>query len=147
MARRTGVSRRLLRYYEEQSLLRPTRLANGYREYSDSDVVAVRNIRAMLAAGLSTVAIARLIDCFHDDDQEIVPASCPELINSLNRERARVAEAISDLRASQQALDALFAAAMRVSTDPETTAEMGSTSHLIHPGGSPDFLEENGAIS
>lgn len=31
MARRTGVSERLLRYYEEQGLLTPTRLPSGYR--------------------------------------------------------------------------------------------------------------------
>lgn len=46
LERATGVNRRLLRYYEEQGLLRPTRLANGYREYSESDVTSVRHIRA-----------------------------------------------------------------------------------------------------
>ncbi|GAA5178872.1 hypothetical protein GCM10023322_07070 [Rugosimonospora acidiphila] len=52
LARETGVSERLLRYYEEQGLLRPVRLANGYREYDESDVTTVSHIRALLAAGL-----------------------------------------------------------------------------------------------
>jgi hypothetical protein len=38
LRRRTGVSERLLRYYEEQGLLRPQRRPSGYREYDDSDV-------------------------------------------------------------------------------------------------------------
>lgn len=35
LARRTGVSVRALRYYEEQGLLVPARAANGYREYTE----------------------------------------------------------------------------------------------------------------
>ncbi|MFE5845821.1 MerR family DNA-binding transcriptional regulator [Streptomyces niveus] len=35
LARETGVSRRLLRDYEEQGLRRPARLGNGYRDYAD----------------------------------------------------------------------------------------------------------------
>ncbi|MFC6005361.1 MerR family transcriptional regulator, partial [Streptomonospora nanhaiensis] len=67
LERRTGVSQRLLRYYEEQGLLRPLRLPNGYREYGAADVAAVRHIRAMLAAGLPTAVIGRLLDCVHDE--------------------------------------------------------------------------------
>ncbi|WP_329103239.1 MerR family DNA-binding transcriptional regulator [Micromonospora sp. NBC_01699] len=36
LSRRTDVHERLLRYYEQQELLRPTRCPSGYREYSDS---------------------------------------------------------------------------------------------------------------
>jgi DNA-binding transcriptional MerR regulator len=35
LAERTGVSRRLLRSYEEQELLVPSRALNGYREYGE----------------------------------------------------------------------------------------------------------------
>jgi len=35
LATRTGVPTRMLRYYEEQGLITPRRLANGYREYDD----------------------------------------------------------------------------------------------------------------
>jgi hypothetical protein len=38
LSRRTRVSERLLRYYEEQGLLRPGRRPSGYREYGDADV-------------------------------------------------------------------------------------------------------------
>ena len=39
---RTGVSRRALRYYEEQGLLLPQRQANGYRSYSDDAPLRVQ---------------------------------------------------------------------------------------------------------
>ncbi|MFG1701637.1 MerR family transcriptional regulator [Nonomuraea sp. M3C6] len=111
LAHETGVSRRLLRYYEEQGLLRPLRLPNGYREYGESDVAAVRHIRTMLAAGLPTAVIARLLDCVHDDGDRMVPTACPGMVTNLRRERRRIAETIERLQTSQQALDTMLAAA------------------------------------
>lgn len=61
LSRRTGVSGRLLRYYEEQGLLYPQRRSSGYREYREGDVAAVRQIRALLAAGLGTPLIAGVL--------------------------------------------------------------------------------------
>ncbi|WP_371785226.1 MerR family transcriptional regulator [Streptosporangium subroseum] len=113
VARRTGVSQRLLRYYEEQGLLRPVRLANGYREYTESDATTVGHIRALLAAGLPTAVITQVLHCVHDEDERLVPSMCPGMISHLRRERARTAEAIMQLQASQQALDTLLAAALR----------------------------------
>jgi DNA-binding transcriptional MerR regulator len=110
LARETGVSGRLLRYYEEQGLLRPVRLANGYREYTESDIVAVSHIRSLLAAGLTTTAIAQVLHCVHDDGERLTPSACPGMVNHLERERARIAEAIAQLGTAQQALDTLLAA-------------------------------------
>ncbi|RBQ21060.1 MerR family transcriptional regulator [Spongiactinospora rosea] len=115
LAHRTGVSKRLLRYYEEQGLLRPVRLANGYREYAESDVTAVRHIRALLDAGLPTVVIARLLDCVHDDGERLVPAACPGMVDNLRRERRRIAATIDRLQSSQQVLDGMLAVALRSS--------------------------------
>ncbi|MFC7104329.1 MerR family transcriptional regulator [Nonomuraea rubra] len=63
LVRRTGVSERLLRYYEEQGLLHPSRLPSGYREYTEAHVETVRRIRCLLAAGLSTSTIATVLPC------------------------------------------------------------------------------------
>ncbi|WP_433173851.1 MerR family transcriptional regulator [Actinoallomurus sp. CA-150999] len=112
LAQRTGVSRRLLRYYEEQGLLRPVRLANGYREYGEADVEAVRHIRILLAAGLPTTVIARVLHCVHEEGERLVPSACPGMISNLRRERGRIAESISRLEASQQAIDAMLTAAL-----------------------------------
>ncbi|GIH77184.1 MerR family transcriptional regulator [Planobispora longispora] len=108
LALETGVNRRLLRYYEEQGLLRPVRLANGYREYARADVATVRHIRALLAAGLPTAVIARLLRCVHDDEELIAAAACPAFIEDVRRERARVTETIAQLRSSRRALDAIL---------------------------------------
>ena len=112
LADKTGISRRLLRYYEEQGLLQPLRHSNGYREYSEADVAAVRHIRALLAAGLPTTVIARLLHCVHDDGERIVPSACPGMISNLQTERHRISEAITQLQSSQQVLDTLLAAVM-----------------------------------
>jgi DNA-binding transcriptional MerR regulator len=110
LARESGVSRRLLRYYEEQGLLRPVRLPNGYREYGESHVAVVRHIRTMLAAGLPTAVIARILDCVHDDDGgRMVPTACPGMEANLRRERERIAETIQRLQTSQHALDTMLA--------------------------------------
>lgn len=113
LAHTTGVSRRLLRYYEEQGLLRPLRLTNGYREYSETDVAAVRHIRALLAAGLPTTVIARLLHCVHDDGERLIPSTCPGMVADLQRERRRITEAITQLQSSQQVLDTMLTAALR----------------------------------
>lgn len=109
MVHRTGVSERLLRYYEEQGLLAPTRLASGYRVYGDADVDTVRRIRILLAAGLPTVTIARVLPCVRDDGPTLAPV-CPDLVAQLRRERERITHAIENLRASQGILDTVIAA-------------------------------------
>lgn len=48
------------------------RLANGYRECSESDIAVVYRIGVMLAVGVPIAAIARLLDCSHDDGERLV---------------------------------------------------------------------------
>ncbi|MGI5171340.1 MerR family transcriptional regulator [Spirillospora sp. CA-253888] len=122
LADRAGVSRRLLRYYEEQGLLRPLRLANGYREYDESDVATVRHIRVLLAAGLPTAVIARLLDCVHDEGERVVPSACPGVVANLQRERGRITEEIARLESSRRTLDTILAAALE---RPDDIREQG----------------------
>jgi DNA-binding transcriptional MerR regulator len=110
LSRRTGVHERLLRYYEEQNLLRPRRRSSGYREYDEADVVTVRRIRGLLAAGLNTAAIATVLPCLRDEEEHLVP-TCPDLLADLARERDRITQAITDLQTSRAALDRVIAAA------------------------------------
>ncbi|MEV6978584.1 MerR family transcriptional regulator [Kitasatospora sp. NPDC093806] len=102
LARLTGVSTRLLRYYEEQGLLEPARSTGGYREYGEEDGVRVRQIRSLLAAGLSTRVIASILPCAHGP----IPAleACPDLLGTLRGELAELDTRIGELTRSRNAL-------------------------------------------
>ncbi|MEF9982479.1 MAG: MerR family transcriptional regulator, partial [Glutamicibacter sp.] len=52
LANRTGVPTRMLRYYEEQGLITPLRLENGYRDYDEYLVERVLKIRRLLDSGV-----------------------------------------------------------------------------------------------
>lgn len=104
MVRQTGVSERLLRYYEEQGLLAPTRLPSGYRVYCDSDVDTVRRIRILLTAGLTTQTIAKVLPCVREENRKLVPV-CSDLVAELRQERERITQTIDDLKASRSMLD------------------------------------------
>ncbi|MFD6161266.1 MerR family transcriptional regulator [Nocardia sp. NPDC060256] len=80
LARRTAVSTRLLRYYEEQGLLLPQRDSLGYRSYAESAPGQVHLIRDMLAAGLSTEDIRSLLPCASDQVNKWIRA-CDESID------------------------------------------------------------------
>jgi DNA-binding transcriptional MerR regulator len=107
LARRTGTSPRALRYYEEQDLLRPDRSASGYRDYDERTVHAVRHIRLLLSAGLGTTAIAEILPCIPDDTTVLAP-TCPELLDGLGQERARITRSIDKLIAAREILDRLI---------------------------------------
>ena len=110
LQRRTGVSHRLLRYYEDQQLLRPERRPSGYRVYSEADVVTVQHIRNLLAAGLSTATIADLLPCMGTDGERLI-ADCPELLVDLHLERERISAAIDELMTARDTLDAVISTA------------------------------------
>lgn len=110
MARHTGVSERLLRYYEEQGLLKPHRRSSGFREYSQEDVLTVRYIRTLLAAGLSTHAIAELMPCMIGDGGLPEPIRT-DMLSVLHRERQRISDTAAGLMAARDVLDTVIVAA------------------------------------
>jgi DNA-binding transcriptional MerR regulator len=120
MVARTGVSERLLRYYEDQGLLRPDRLPSGYREYAESDVEVVRRIRDLLAAGLSTATIARVLPCVTED----LAPTCPLLVDELHQERDRISASIAAMEESRRLLDRVLSKRLvsSVTDSGQTTA-------------------------
>ncbi|MGK5732026.1 MerR family transcriptional regulator [Streptomyces sp. URMC 124] len=112
MSRRTGVSKRLLRYYEEQGLLRPGRRSSGYREYGEEDVHRVRFIKVLLAAGLGTRTVAGLMPLLPGPCRAAEGPAGPGALTRLRRERRRISDAVTDLLAAREALDAVIAAAV-----------------------------------
>ncbi|MBF6055677.1 MerR family transcriptional regulator [Streptomyces eurocidicus] len=85
VARRSGVSARMLRHYESLGLVRPTgRTEGGYREYSGEDVRRVFHIESLRSLGLSLREVGSALD-----DPGFAPA---ELVGDLvRRTRERIA--------------------------------------------------------
>jgi DNA-binding transcriptional MerR regulator len=106
------VSVRSLRYYEEQRLLQPRRSSSGYRLYDDDEVTRVQRIQALLAAGLSTRKIERVLPCLLQHDEGLA-LSCGELYDDLVAERDGLLRRIDTLRASVDALSAVISSSPR----------------------------------
>ncbi|MEU6340911.1 MerR family DNA-binding transcriptional regulator [Streptomyces sp. NPDC046977] len=54
LADKTGVTPRMLRYYEQQGLLTPWRGSNGYRQYGKAELALVLHLRELIESGLPT---------------------------------------------------------------------------------------------
>jgi DNA-binding transcriptional MerR regulator len=92
LSRRTGVSARLLRYYEEQELLHSERDPNGYRSYAEDAPERVAKIREFLEAGLPTKAIRELMPCSSSDGIKHCERSRTVLSGGLDRLDEQIAE-------------------------------------------------------
>lgn len=63
VARRSGISARMLRHYDRIGLLRPSqRSSNGYRRYAPADVERLFRVEGLRSLGLSLKEIARALD-------------------------------------------------------------------------------------
>ncbi|MFC3493100.1 MerR family transcriptional regulator [Glycomyces rhizosphaerae] len=110
LARRTGVSERSLRYYEQQGLLESGRTPGGHREYAERAVDRVVRIQIMYAAGLSSRTIADMLPCMHDDGGPN-EATTETLAAELRIERERIDGQIADLLRTREILDEVIEAA------------------------------------
>jgi DNA-binding transcriptional MerR regulator len=111
LARLTGVSVRLLRYYEEQGLLTSRRAGVGHRHYTADAVATVARIRALLAAGLPTKVIRDVLPCAVGDGPEVDACVQDLLRRQLRDLDARIAE----LQAARASLGDLLDASERAS--------------------------------
>ncbi|MBU3064304.1 HEAT repeat domain-containing protein [Nocardia sp. NEAU-G5] len=88
VARRSGVSARMLRHYDALGLVRPTgRTVGGYREYRPADIRRIFQVEGLRSLGLSLREIGRALD-----DPGFAPSALVgDLIRNtedrLNRER------------------------------------------------------------
>lgn len=57
---RTGMARANIRYYESEGLIHPQRLPNGYRDYSEEDLVALEKIKLLRELGVEINTIRLL---------------------------------------------------------------------------------------
>ncbi|MGK3944942.1 MerR family transcriptional regulator [Streptomyces sp. RP5T] len=105
LARKTGVTPRALRYYEEQNLLVSERSDSGQRHYAETAVDQIRLILELYAAGLSSRTIAELTPCVIDGK------ATSELLDRLALERDRINQHIADLTRTRDRLDSVITGA------------------------------------
>ncbi|WP_431964694.1 MerR family transcriptional regulator [Nocardia sp. bgisy134] len=115
LSRRTGVNAHQLRYYEAQGLLEADRGANGYREFDESAVLRVKQIRHLLRAGLSSEDIAYLLPCAVGEAPEL--PGCPELLAAMRSRLKRLNDQMDRLARSRDALTGYIDAAERMGGD------------------------------
>lgn len=62
----SGVSAKMIRYYEEIGLIKTSRRANGYRDYDASDVSVLQFIRRTRDLGFSLDEVSNLLALWRD---------------------------------------------------------------------------------
>ncbi|MEU8394562.1 MerR family transcriptional regulator [Nonomuraea sp. NPDC048892] len=107
--RRTGrtgrASTRQVRFYEAKGLITSTRGPNNYRDYSETTLARVQQIRELLKAGLSTRLILAIVPCLDSPRDPIVfEGVLPETVAVLERERDRLTERIDILTRNRDAM-------------------------------------------
>ncbi len=110
LARKTGVSVRMLRYYEIQGLLTPRRTAGGYRIYAKGDTERVRRIVLLNRAGLSLATLRPVIACEVQGDADF--QLCDALKETLQATATELNEQIENLRRLRAVLVRLIGAGM-----------------------------------
>ncbi|WP_112140186.1 HEAT repeat domain-containing protein [Glycomyces dulcitolivorans] len=130
VARRSGVSTRMLRHYDALGLVRPTgRTVGGYREYSDADIRRIFHVESLRTLGLSLRQIGRVLD-----DPEFAPAALiGDLIDATERRLARERELLKRLKA----VDA---------TEPTGWEDVLRIVELLHGLASPDAARRQQAV-
>ncbi|MFD7549728.1 MerR family transcriptional regulator [Streptomyces sp. NPDC059816] len=146
LSERTGASRRLLRYYEEQGLIVAERCANGYRSYDERFVDRVLQIRGLLDAGLPTRIIKQILPCLDKPRTIYFPDATAEMIATLEHERDRMTERVACLVRNRDAiaeyLDAVRAYdAAPGSAPPAPPAPPGSSVASVASVASPTVAE------
>ncbi|WP_431246508.1 MerR family transcriptional regulator [Leifsonia xyli] len=105
LSRRSGVSMRSLRYYEQHGLLTARRESNGYREYDDSAVERAETIHMLFEMDFPRDVVRSVLACTGD---AAGAASHDRLAEQLVTVRARLGERIEQLSDTYRQVDAFL---------------------------------------
>jgi DNA-binding transcriptional MerR regulator len=106
VAERTGISIRMLRYYEEQGLITPARTASGYRDYGKAELDIIERIRQLGACGMTLPVIQQFLPCSINGRSAFEP--CDELQAILQHHIQDVDDQMAALAESRALLSALL---------------------------------------
>jgi DNA-binding transcriptional MerR regulator len=109
LSTRTGVSTRLLRYYEEQELIAPSRSDNGYRDYAESDVALVERIALLIRSGVPSKLVKPLIELEGIDAPKLAASCSRSVAELLAAELGELEARIGCLTRSRETIRAFLA--------------------------------------
>lgn len=98
-----GVTPKALRIYEEHEFIKPDRLENGYRDYSDEDVIKIREVMMLKDMGFSLSEIKSILEKNKYEGNEFVHSlyfqmkAIENRINELKNLKFTIHENINDM--------------------------------------------------
>ena len=109
LAEQAGATTKAVRYYESLGLFRARRLGNGYRDYDDSYVRLVREIRGLAAVGIPVDQARPFLDCLVAGHRQ--GDDCPDAVTAYRTAIDAIGEQMAELVARRIALTALLESA------------------------------------
>ncbi len=103
VAKQTGLSAKMIRYYEQMGFIQTTRRANGYREYSKAHIETLKFIQHARALGFDFAQIQTLLALWQDPKRSSRQvktltlahiAALDQKIQSLQHMRAKLAQSL-----------------------------------------------------
>lgn len=127
LAEEFGVTPRAIRFYEDEELIKPTRQGQS-RIYAARDRARLALILRGKRVGFSLIEIKEMLDLYDINDGQATQLSYSikkfdERINSLERQRADIEQALSELRAGRARLELMLGG--KKSGRPNGDAEHG----------------------
>jgi DNA-binding transcriptional MerR regulator len=104
LSRRSGVSARSLRYYEQHGLLSAHRESNGYREYDESMVSRAETIHTLFGMDFPREVVQSVLACTVDVDD----GAHDVLADQLLEVRSELAERIERLTGTHRQVSAFL---------------------------------------
>lgn len=117
------ITKDTLRYYDKIGLLQPRRAENGYRCYTDADLIDLKYIEVMKYAGLTLSDIKKILGNKAgkmEEDKQIT-------IHLLRKKQKDLAQAISLYRTLMQMIEE----AVRTIEKKHHTSDMQETNKLV----------------
>lgn len=103
LSKRCGISIRMLRYYETEGLLKPRRMASGFREYTPVDEQTVERIKLLASGGMNLSTIKQFSPCLRGNGTVFEP--CEELRTTLREQIQLVDQKAEKLMQTRRVLE------------------------------------------
>ncbi|MEP1206926.1 MAG: Cu(I)-responsive transcriptional regulator [Rhizobiaceae bacterium] len=101
-SQQSGLPTKTIRYYEEISLIKPSRAENGYRDYSDNDIHRLRFLQRSRSLGFSIDECRLLLSLYEDEHR-----ASADVKTVANDKIAEIDRKISELKTLRQTLSVL----------------------------------------